>query len=257
MKLLGQKIFYPELNRYNQSFSTKKTYADRVLGVAPNNLIGYWPLWEASGNIARNYGLGGTARDGAITGGLLNQQPGIGDGHGCYVEDGSGDFVNVYSASLAVDFNGAEGTIIAWAMVAAASVWEDAAFRILFLVGADGTQNYAMIRKINTNNTITFTYEAGNTVDIVSAGSQTSTGWVPYAMTWSKAANEMKAYIAGAQTGATQGALGVYVGTLADNFCSIGAVQNPTAQVWNGSLAHVALWNVALTPTQIFYLSRV
>lgn len=73
-------------------------YARRILVTRPQNLIGYWPMWEGNGVVSFDNSPNGY--DGAYTGVTL-AQPGIGDGRYSAFFDGVNDFNNIYSAGLA------------------------------------------------------------------------------------------------------------------------------------------------------------
>jgi len=76
-------------------------------------------------------------------------------------------------------------------------------------------------------------------------------------MTWSKSADQMKAYYAGGQTGATQTVLGNWTEALSATRSNIGARSTTPDQIWNGYLAHCAIWNRALAPAEIAALAVV
>jgi len=110
--------------------------------------------------------------------------------------------------------------------------------------------------KPTTDNTFRFSYAAGGTTKTVDL-TTSSTAWVPVAMTWSAAADEMKAYAAGVQTGSTQTGLEAYTGSLDSSLCVIGALNTSAANDWIGNIAHVAVWSTPLTLAQIESLSTV
>jgi hypothetical protein len=67
----------------------------------------------------------------------------------------------------------------------------------------------------------------------------------------------MRAYINGAQVGTTQTSLGTWSGALDSAQTCIGAANTTPASVHSGWLAHPAIWNVALTPAEVAWLSQV
>jgi hypothetical protein len=229
-------------------------YAERVLGMEPANLIGYWPLWEASGTKAED--ISGRGHHGVHTGVTLGQ-PGIGDGRTCPLFDGTNDFNNVYSAALAADFNGAEGTLLIWAKVANAGVWTDGVARVMAGIGVDGTDNFLRTSKDAANNSLSVYYEAGGTIDTVFKTGASAVGYMCLAMTWSKSGELLMSYYNGAAVDAGSATLGTWAGALASTRCVIGAATTTPALPWSGNLAHCALWSKALTAAQIAYLSKV
>ena len=229
------------------------TYAEKVLATEPSNLLAYFICGEASGTVMQeeknNY-------DGAYTGVTLGQT-GIGDGNTCPLFDGANDYGNLYTAGLAGVFNGAEGTMAVWCKMNTAGVWTDSTQRYLYRLAAD-TSNRADITKQATTNQLRFRYTAGGTEELVTDTSLAGTAnWFHLAMTWSVAADQVIAYINGAQVGATQTGLGTWAGALSSTSTVIGALNTTPSAPHYGYLAHVPIWNVALNSTQIADLATV
>lgn len=231
-----------------------RTYADKVIAIAPANLVSYLPLSEAVGGDAAD--LSGHAYNGAYTGVDLGQ-PGIGDGRTAPLFDGVNDYVNWYSAGLAGAFNGAAGTTAQWVKVTNAGIWADATQRTIVVLQVN-TQNRVELVKTTTANQLRFRYTAGNvskSIQDISLGA--TTNWFHLVCSWDAAADAVKGYINGVQVGGTQTALGVWAGTLASTAVVIGAASLTPTVVWSGYLAHLALWNVALSGAQIAQLAAV
>lgn len=231
------------------SLDSTFAYTNKVIGLTP---IAYWPLAEPSGTTIVDES--GNGRNGAYTA-VTVAQPGIGDGRTSASFDGATSFGNIFSASLQGAFNGAEGTLALWAKVSAAGVWTDATARDLTNLGVSGS-NVPRIQKPTTSNQMQCTYIAGGTNKTVNIGTST-TAWVHFAMTWSKSADQMIAYINGVQSGATQTGLGVFAGSLSATLTTIGAASTVPAAVWSGLLAHVAVWATPLSAGQIATLAVV
>lgn len=234
------------------------SYATKVLSISRANLLGYWRLSEATGTTADNY-EGTAARDGTYSNITLGQT-GIGDGlTSALFVPASTSLVNLYSTSLRDAFNAAEGTIAVWIKVSAAGVWADATARRALTVGADGT-NRIIIQKTTEANTLNMIYTANNVGSTVTTGSITSVGWIHMALTWSKstgASGQVKAYINGAQVGTTQVNLGTWAGALAATTVVLGAASTSGSTLWDGYLAHMAIWSTPLTLPQIALLATV
>jgi hypothetical protein len=224
-------------------------YTNKVKALAP---IAYWPLAEPSGSVATDES--GNSRNGAYTGVDLGQT-GIGDGRTCPLFDGTNDYTDIYSASLASAFNKDEGTAAIWLKVAEAGVWTDATTRRLLVLQADAN-NRILLTKGSTNNQLVIAYTAGGTTEQVTI-TASSTAWLHLAMTWSKAADEVKAYFNGTQSGSTQATLGTWSGSLASTTTLLGAISKTPTQVWNGYLAHAAIWTTPLSAAQIATLAVV
>jgi len=226
------------------------TYYLKVLSYNP---IAYWPLWEASGDVA--HCLVNSAQNGAYTGVTLGQ-PGIGDGRTCPLFNGATDFVDVYTTTFRDAFNGAEGTAIIWAKVFDVGVWTDETSRYWLRFLAD-TQNTVWIGRIGLDERYHHRYEAGNVPETVNKTGITTTDWMLAGITWSKTADEFKAFYNGTQISTTQTGLGTWVGTLASAFAVIGATENDATAPFFGWLAHCAVCDRSLTPTQMADLAIV
>ena len=241
------------------SYSGRLTaYMRRILETEGADLLAYWPLAEAAGAVAHN--LEGTvARDAAYTGVTLGE-PGIGDGATCPWWDSANDFCNIYSASLAANFDGNEGTIFWWMKVTDAGVWADGRVRKLFLLacGASTNDDFVMCQKTGASGRLDFLYGPGVSYKIITADGITDTGWIPCAMTFTHEGSDLyKAYMYGEALAPTHSSLNNWTMSLVDGRCEIGAGANPPYQVWDGWLAHVAIWNKALSDAQIVALSTV
>jgi hypothetical protein len=216
-------------------------------------------LDEKSGAVAYDLVSGRVAgaQNGAHTGVTLGAD-GIGDGRACPFYDGANDLTNVYTATFAAAFNAAEGTAMMWAKVVNAGVWTDGAARRSIQMRAD-ISNRISIEKAAANNEINFVYIAGGTSEVVAIQPITDTDWMHLALTWSKSAGangEMRAYYNGTQTGATQTALGVWAGALNATVTSLGAGGTGPWNVWNGWVAHGAVWDRPVSADEVQQLYR-
>lgn len=222
-------------------------YLARVLSLSP---IAYWPMWERTGTVAMD--LSGNSRDGAYTGVTLGQA-GIGDGRTCPSFDGSTSFCNAYSASLAGAFNGAEGTLMCWAKVSAAGVWTDGTADWIFSLIVNGN-NFVDLFKTAGGNTLAWRYFAAAVQENIIIGGYSQTVFMAIALTWSKTAEKVIAYVDGVEAG-NSATLGVWAGVPAT--VVFGAVDIVPNSVWSGLIAHCALWDRALTPAEIASLALI
>ena len=150
-----------------------------------------------------------------------------------------------------------QGTVIVNAQVSGVGVWTDGTPRNLFYFGVAGAQNRIYIARTANNNQVAFSYEAGNIQESQATGGLANIDFASYGITWdisAGATGEVMYYIDGVATGATDVALGTWVGNLAAASAVIGALSTVPTQVWSGSIGPVALWNKALTPAQMAYL---
>ena len=229
-------------------------YSGKVLGTATANLIGYWPLWETAGAVADN--LEGTAaRDGAYTTVTLNSSTGP-DGRPVGLWDGTNDYCHVYSDSFRDAFNGSEGTIALWAKVSGAGVWTDSTERKLFMFRVDAN-NSIYARRNTADGRIDYYYVSGGTTQTRVKTAISATGWMHFGLTWSKAGDAVKAYYNGVQEGATLTGLGIWAGVVVPAQTILGALITTPNHVWDGYLAHAAVWTTPLTVAQILALATV
>lgn len=229
-------------------------YHQRALATDP---IAYWPLNERQGAVAHDWVSGRVA--GAQNGTHNNVallQPGIGDGFCCPFYDGANDWTNIHSAAFQAAFTSAQGTLAIWGRVDGAATWADGAVRRAVQLGVDGN-NRIWLGKGAANNTLYGEYTAGGVVDAIVIGGVTTLGFFHLAITWDVNApptGEVRVYYNGVQSGATQVGLGVWVGNLNVVRTNIGADGNFPSAVWDGCLAHCAVWDRVLSAHEILDL---
>jgi hypothetical protein len=225
-------------------------YWSKNKNIRLDNLGAYWRLNEASGTAVNDSGdnnCDGTAAD------VVWVEPSMGDDYTTAYFDGASGTIDVYSANLASVFNGVAGTLLIWAKVWHGAAWTDNASRILFQLKADAN-NYVQIYK-SASNHLVWSYRGDKYI----VKSTTTTDWMCLALTWDKNAGssgEVKAYFNGAQEGATQVSLGTWTGSLSSPNCFIGSYDG-TQLYWKGWAAHAAVWDIALTDTEIAQFSWI
>jgi hypothetical protein len=230
--------------RQPADFMRNLRYWRKVRSMMPQNLIGYWPLWEQAGNVA--YDWSGRGHNGTHVGVTLGQ-PGIGDGRYCPFFDGINDYVDIFSAGLTAAFNGAEGMLMAWGRVADIGIWTSGVQHYLARFATAAADDIRLYH--SGNNTLTWYYRAGGVaVSRILAG-LTTTDWMCMGISWSASADEVRCYYNGAQVGATLNGLGIWAGPL--NLAVIGAATAAGGTPWSGWGAHVVPWDTPLTPAQV------
>lgn len=225
-------------------------YRAKVLALSP---IAYWPLDELTGSTADN-AVGLAARDGAYSGVTLNSTPGPGALNRAGLWDGANDHCNIYTASLAAAFSGAEGSISLWFKPTSGDVWTDGTTRYFVYIGVD-SNNYVYIRK-NSSGSYRCEYKAGGTAKPV-AISFSGSSWNQFGVTWSAAADEFKTYRDGVKLGATGTSLGTWSGTPVSTNVVIGALNTTPTSPCDGYLAHAAIWTSPLTAPQMLSLASI
>lgn len=216
-------------------------YGAKIAALGP---IAFWPMDEPSGSVA--FDRSGNGRNGAYTGVALGQ-PGV-DGRTSAGFDGATSYNNVLGASLAAAFNGSEGSIALWAKVSGSGVWSDGVLRRLFHLTVDAS-NQLSIFKSTANNRVDMVYLAGGVTKTVITTGLTSLGFIHFGLTWGKSADAVKAYVGGAQSGATQTGLGVWAGV--PTLMIVGAGSLIPANVMSGAEAYGAVFARALSSAEM------
>jgi len=219
-----------------------RRYLDRVNMMHTPNLFGYFPMDEPSGAVALDYS--GRGNHGAYTAVALGKE-GIGDGRACPLFDGATSNMAT-PAGFRTAFNSQAGTLAVWVKMLNAGVWADGTARAMFHISADAN-NFVSLLKPTGANFLEVDYRAGGTTKSSSLGGNTETGFFHFAMTWNKAADELKLYKDGIQRGATVTGLGTWAGTPA--FALVG--DNGSGGLTSGYLAHPAGWSIALSAQEI------
>ncbi len=255
IRILSSGLFYSETIQATldlQIFAKTKSvaYSDELQGIQSANLQAHWPLADTGSTADDESGNNYDGTHTAVTSGAT----GIGDGRDATTYDGSTSYTDIYSSGFASAFSGAAGTVSVWAKVSGAGIWTDGTNREVVRILADGS-NYVIIDRDTANDTLRFLYNAAATTETVTV-STSSTDWMHLAITWSKANDEVKVYFNGSQSGGTQTGLGTWAGSPATNTTNIGAPDNtPSGNVWDGDIAHVAVWDKVLTSSEISDLS--
>ena len=233
----------------------RETYLQKVQGIQRANQILYHPMNEPSGGVAIDYSPEGN--NGAYTNVTLGE-PGIGDGLTCPRFDGVSGYEAPWSAGLASDFDGTEGTFAIWAKVFNAAIWTNAIKEQVMAISADVANNYMNIVTSTVNNRMDVTYEANGVSNARSVIGLLTTGWMHWSLTWSVIADELKVYLDGVQQGATFNGLGTWVGPLINNNTVFGVLRIAAAtSFWNGWLAHAVLWKIPLAQPDITNVATV
>lgn len=216
------------------------SYRDRVLATRPDDLLAYWRLNEASGaTVADSTGNG---FHGAYNGALWGR-PGMGDGGTALGFDGIDDQIDVYSAGLSAAFKGATGSLLVWF-----KLYDLAATRGLFYAQVNGS-NYIFVY-ITTAGTLGVGYRAAGTTRYALTSALTwDTDWHQYLMTWSKPDDRVRQYLDGQAVGTDASSLGTWAGAPVAML-----VGSSSSGVMRGSLAHAALWDVALDAADVSFL---
>jgi len=226
------------------------TYTEKVLSYEP---FTYWPLKEVAGTTARC--LVNPAYNAAYSGVTLDNTIGPDGENNVPLFDGVNDVIALPVAALDVPFDGSLGTMMIWARVNV-GVWTDSTQRCAFGLGSGGANEIQLARP-TTANQFRADYEAGSVIESMAVSSLSDTDWMHWCLTWSAAADAVFLYKDGVQVG-TSTTLGVWALALSTGRSAIGDFRSTApARPWSGWLAHAAIWNTVLTPTQVLDLSSV
>jgi len=224
-------------------------YWQRVKTIMGTSLIGHWPLWDTVGSISA-VDISGHAHNG-VPANVTFGAAGMRDGRTAASFNGTSSSINVFSTALRDLFNGQEGTVIIGGKVSDAAVWADAAERHFFMFYGD-TNNRVRIRRPAAANTINFYYRAGGSNAEITMNPINTLDWMCLGFTWSKTANEMKAWYNGVQQGSTIAVPTWNAAALAT--ATIGSWD--AANFWKGGLPHCILGNRALTSAEMAICTR-
>ncbi len=227
------------------------TYINRVVATAP---LVYFPLNEASGTAAINRGTLGTPANGTYTGVDLANLAGPKAPFLHPYFDGVNDYVNIMSAALDAGYNGQLGTVACWYKMNDMTLWTDGLYRWFIRFDRGAALNKIQLLKRDVNNMIFWNYVANGVDNSVTDIAHADTSWHFMVMTWSLAADQMKAYLDGTQIGGIITGLGTWPAGNLDH-ANIGVQYLTPTFPHKGWLAHAALWNRVLSPTEILLLA--
>ena len=232
----------------------RRSYQSKVLNTQRANLCAFWPFDELTGTAAQD--LSGNGITGTYTSVTLGQS-GIGDGKTSALFNGTASYMQLAAgplAALGALLDGAEITLAGWFRAANAGVWTDGIQRRAMYFGfGTETNDHCYLRKQTGVNTFRCGRAGTTTPHKAVDATISTTEWYHAAMTAGMAAQELKFYIDGAQTGITETPLLAIVGSLAAVL--IGAASG--AFFWSGYIAKPAVWKSVLTPGEILNLAAV
>lgn len=252
--------------RFVTLFSSQRkasSYADRVLSYNP---IAYWPLSDAPGS-SSCVDLSGN-NCGAVPYQITFGQTGIGDGRtsaGSVITSA----INIDSTQLSNVLNRNAGTWMGWYKVSAAADWTDGNEHWLFLLWTLPGNVYTMAAKYNTDR-YSHKHNPDDDCDIYfieggfTPGPPAPTGWFHAAQTWDISAGYAYCYHNGIAYN-NAGNNPMVISTPLDvnlntDRCVIGANYKNSgagAKAWKGNIAHFAIFDEALSATNVAALASV
>jgi hypothetical protein len=217
------------------------TYRQKVVNTAAG-LIAYYPLDEVSGTTAND--RSGNARHGTFQNGVALNTRTFVDGTPAVAFDGSNDYVEIFSSSLASAFNGNQGSLMIWIQPDSLT---DGSFRRALTIEVSSTYRLGVL-KPTTNNRI----DALRLPGVYLSTGNPSTNWRQVTITWDTSSNVTRIYWEGSLAEVFDAQ--AWIGTIAN--ARIGSLGSSVSNVWDGSIAHVAIWNQVLTAGQVASLAN-
>lgn len=222
-----------------------RTYRDKVLATRRENLIAYWPLSEPAGTNAID--VSGYGRNGTYVNIQLDQS-GWGDGGAAPLYNGTDAHTDI--SALLPAFNGQTGTF--HLAMRHPGAWADGSERYALYIAPNNAGDNFYFRK-NSNGAMVASRSAGGASSIYIIAARDA-AWFTFTMTWDQPANQLAGYVNGVYVGAgSAGSLAVWVGTQTwTTRCNIGSLATTSAAAdrWQGNIAHVAIWNRALSASE-------
>ena len=205
------------------------------------NIKGHWPFNVTRGYLVRD--TSGTPRSAILDqAGVLYNQEGIGDGL-CSIHVDKTLYTSAGIAPAPAGYDKDEGTIMIWGKNTDA--WASSDGYMFYVTNWVGSK-FGL--KTAPNQLGVYTSQGTSIY-----GAYTGSGWFHVAYTWSKAANETKLYIDGAQAGSTQTCAGGW----ADPCQAFTFGELQVSGPFDGYLAHAVLLNRPATPAEIAIVAVV
>jgi len=228
-------------------------YIGKLLATGP---VCYWPMSESGGSVALDVAGGA---NGTYTGVTLGQT-GIGDGLTCPYFDGVNDFLTLPHAAVTAAL--ADVDLMSWAMwfrTVDTAVWHDGVGRVMVEGDLGGGTASGMNQRATVNpgaHSMYYRWDGPGQQPIQDG--QTvgdTTVWVHVAMTWDQDGDSFKTYYNGVEVGPVAA---ITNGNTAMSALVVGSgYTSPPANPWLGWLAHLALWDGALSAEAIAALAVV
>ena len=188
----------PPLLRYPLSLNGRRPYARRILRHFGAACSRYWPLDDASSTRVRELVKGD---HGTRIGTTVDQ---AGPAGPATYFDGVNDYLNVYSESLAADFDGNEGAIIMW-MSCDAEAWTDGAYRnFLQFPVSQSESDYVFAYKSTVDNKLVLLFQIYGRTILRAESDIAYSGFFLLTFSWSQSANSVYMEVRGPEGTASE-----------------------------------------------------
>ncbi len=207
-------------------------------------LVGFWPMWEKDGAVARNFAPDNFGSlNGAITGATLGQRGQVGK---AYSFDGVNDSVEM-GAENALDITGDQLTVFCFTNIGASS----GDYKI---IGNSGAGENGYVLSYNTANLRLEMDTDNDNIDLQRTVNPADSLWHMNAVVYNGV--DVRLYYDGALQGAALAATG---GILTAGVTTFKLGEAPWADGLNfaGLLQHAAVFNTALTAAQMLKLAKI
>lgn len=223
-------------------YAAGRNYQGDVQALLP---VAYYVLSETSGTQAFDYS--GSDYTGTYANAVPGGTEGMGDGNTAALFDGTGDSIDI--SAMLPDFDPDRGTILLWGKT---SAWADSTTRFLVRIAAD-TDNLVTIGKGTATNELRLMRVAGGLAQTITSTALGGSGdFLSAALSWDRLGAGLKAFVNGAQVGTTRPSIGAFEETPVS--AAIGAASSGGANSWAGGIAHVAIFDYALSDAEILSL---
>jgi hypothetical protein len=248
---------------YNASSSLQLGQVNQSVGATTNNFeycipgdtsscslpIAEWVFDSNVGTPSTIPDTSGNGNVGVVSGGMTSSNWVPGKTGSALRFDGVNDYVNVYSANFASQWNSSQGAITAWFKYDEGASTNGVQQHVL-TIGAD-TNNSVEFRKAS-DNTFSTRYVAGATAETSADCSPNTNGYIFVAQSWDKANDKVYHYCNGLLTDIDT-TLGTWAGALSSSRATVGAHTTSATFPLKGAVDNVRVYNYTRTPAQIAY----
>jgi len=232
----------------NESVELVETYDQLIARQMAGNEVFHFPLDEESGTTMTN--LFGTG-DGTHSGAAATPSAGFDGGYARFF-DGINDYSDLVPANAwAALFDGAEGSIAAWAKVFNAGVWTNGVINRIVTIEVGITNDYIYIWKNSSSNNLQIQFRVASTSIHSVSHTMSTTEWFHVAIAWTDNGNYSRMFINGSQVGSDLDNAAAWAAPPSGVRNTIGAFSTAAVQPWHGYERNVACCKVALTDAQI------
>lgn len=243
----GNLHFNHNLHPSEFSISTDFSYYERVITGTIQNLR----LNETSGAGAND--TSPENNDGAYSGVILSAALSPVPPDRMPEFDGN-DYVNLYSANLASDFDPTIGSAAFFLQAKTAAVWSDASNMWLLRLYADANNRIDIFKNAAPTDQIVYWYIANGVTNEGLADIPHTTDPFHIAFTWNKSLNRVRAYLNGVLV-MTDTGMDVWSGALTQFTTILGLEATGGTLGWQGYLSQLRLYNRELTADEVASLS--